>query len=68
MEIRSRVKKSKADQNLLVKPYGNYVVLSSPDGTFYTLYAHLDSVRSDILGGKQAVMRRGDPVGIMGNT
>lgn len=31
VEIRTRVKKSKADENLLVKPYGNHVVLSSPD-------------------------------------
>lgn len=68
VEIQSRIPKSKADENVLVKPYGNHVVLSSPDGTFYTLYAHLDSVRADLLTGRQAMLSRGDPIGIMGNT
>lgn len=48
VNVRTTVKKSQAQGNINVKPYGKNVLLSSLDGRFYTLYAHLSDVRSDI--------------------
>ncbi len=48
--------------------YGNYVVLlhDDPFGQFYTLYAHMISVASNIVPGR--AIKRGETLGKMGNT
>lgn len=64
--VRSKVKKSKAEQNIDVKPYGINAMLSTPDGRYYTLYGHLSSYDAGLFAHPSVLP--GDVVGVMGNT
>ena len=49
-------------------PYGRYIVLEHPESGLpaYSLYAHLASVRGDLMVG--AVVRAGQPLGVLGRS
>ena len=53
-------------QEAKVKPYGNNVIISTFDGSYYVLSAHLDQVNPDIIG--KININWGNPIWTMWNT